>query len=890
MNHNDNASSRSTVPHRESEVAACEHATLLSNHLRAPSAEPAQPAPDSTWGRYADLHDLAPIGYCVLSDTGLILQANRVAATLLGVAEGSLVRQPISRFIFEDDRPAFCEHHRQLSEIGEPQWCELWLLKDDGTKFWARMAGVAVRGTDGGRVCHVVLGDITERERAEAALRESEQRLRAVVETTLDAVITMNADGIITAWNAQAEAVFGWTQMEALGQTVSSLIVPEQHRAAHERGLKRYLDRGAGPILNKRIEITALRKSGDEFPVELAITPVRVGNTVLFSAFMRDITERKLAEAALTEGESRLRAVVEAALDAVITMDAAGLITGWNAQAHTIFGWTPQEAMGQAVSQLIVPTQYRQAHDQGLKRYLASGANALLDDRAESTHACGSSLGSGAGMLVNKRVEITALRKSGEEFPVELTITPVRVGNTVLFSAFMRDITERKKAAEEIERLAFYDPLTGLPNRRLLMDRLGVALAACVRHQRGAALLSIDLDNFRALNDTLGQHKGDQFLQQVSERLLGCIRESETVARLSSDKFVVMLEDLSENRLEAAGRAEAVGGRIRAALSETYQLDGYELHSTVSIGIALFGEQREDIENPLKRADLALSQAKAAGRNNLCFFDPKMQAAAMARSALESDLRGALAKDQFSLYYQPQVTDQRQTTGAEALIRWKHPQRGMASPAEFIPLAEETGIILEVGHWVLETACTQLAHWARAAEAAHLTVAVNVSPRQFAQNDFVQQVLAVLEATGAPAQQLKLELTEGMLVANIEEVIVKMETLQQRGVGFSLDDFGTGYSSLSYLKRLPLNQLKIDKSFVRDVLTDPNDAAIAKTVIALADSLGLAVIAEGVETEAQRDYLASQGCHAYQGYLFCRPVPVQEFEAFARFAPAAAAS
>lgn len=823
------------------------------------SAEPSQPVPDSAWERYADLHDLARIGYCVLSDTGLILQANRVATTLLGAAEGSLIRQPISRFIFDDDQAAFCEHHKQLSEIGEPQWCELWLVKDNGTKFWARMAGVAVRGNDGERVCHVVLGDITERERADAALRESEQCLRAVVETTLDAVITMDAAGVITAWNAQAEAVFGWTLQEALGQTVSSLIVPKQYREAHEQGLKRYLAKGSGPLLNTRIEIAALRKNGEEFPVELAITPFRVANTVSFSAFLRDITERKLAEAALSEGESRLRAVVEAALDAVITMDAAGLITGWNAQAKTIFGWTPQEAMGQAVSQLIIPAPYRQAHDHGLKRFLASGA----------------------GTMINKRVEITALRKTGEEFPVELAITPVRVGNTVLFSAFMRDITERKKAAEEIERLAFYDPLTGLPNRRLLMDRLGVALSASVRHQRGAALLSIDLDNFRALNDTLGQHKGDQFLQQVSERLLKCIRESETVARLSSDKFVVMLEDLSENPLEAAGRAEAVAGRIRTALSQTYQLEGYELHSTVSIGLALFGAEREDVENPLKRADLALSQAKAAGRNNLCFFDPKMQAAAMARSALESDLRGALAKNQFALYYQPQVTDQRQVTGAEALIRWKHPQRGMVSPAEFIPLAEETGVILEVGRWVLENACMQLARWSRAAQTAHLTLAVNVSPRQFAQNDFVHQVLAVLEATGAPAQRLKLELTEGMLVANIEDVIVKMEALQQRGVGFSLDDFGTGYSSLSYLKRLPLDQLKIDQSFVRDILTDPNDAAIAKTVIALADSLGLAVIAEGVETEAQRDYLASQGCRAYQGYLFCRPVPLKEFEAFA---------
>ena len=577
---------------------------------------------------------------------------------------------------------------------------------------------------------------------------------------------------------------------------------------------------------------------------------------------LSDITERKQAEAALRDSEQRLRAVVETTLDAVVTMDAKGYITDWNAQAEKVFGWTREEATGFTVSQLIVPAQHREAHDRGLKRYLAEGV----------------------GPVLNKRIEITAMRKSGEEFPIELAITPMRVGNSLVFSAFMRDITERKTATDKIEslayRLTFYDPLTELPNRRLLMDRLTIALATCVRHRRRGALLSIDLDNFKTINDTRGHHQGDLLLQQVSQRLLTCIRECETVARLGSDKFVVMLENLSDNLLEAASHVELVGERILSSLSQIYQLDDHEHHSTLSIGITLFGESAEGIEEPLKRADLAMHQAKAAGRNGLRFFDPQMQAAVMARASLEADLRAALAKNQLLLYYQGQFKGERQLTGAEALVRWKHPLRGMVLPAEFIALAEDTGLILPLGQWVLETACTQLAAWVRRVETAHLTLAVNVSPRQFHQDDFVDQVLAVLQRTGANPRRLKLELTEGLLITNMEDVIAKMSALKQQGVGFSLDDFGTGYSSLSYLKRLPLDQLKIDQSFVRDILTNPNDAAIAKMVIALADGLGLAVIAEGVETEAQRLFLASHGCDAHQGYLLCRPLALDEFERF----------
>jgi diguanylate cyclase (GGDEF)-like protein len=396
-------------------------------------------------------------------------------------------------------------------------------------------------------------------------------------------------------------------------------------------------------------------------------------------------------------------------------------------------------------------------------------------------------------------------------------------------------------------------------------------------------LLFIDLDNFKTLNDTHGHYQGDLLLEQVARRLSDCSRECDTVARLGGDEFVVMLADLCETTPEAATQVEAVSAKIFSTLTQIYQLEGLKYHITPSMGITLFGgELHESIDETLKRADLAMYQAKAAGRNTVRFFDPQMQAVVSARAALEAGLREAVLNNQFTLFYQAQITGEHQIAGVEALVRWQHPVRGLVVPDEFIALAEETGLILPLGQWVLQTACAQLTRWAGQPQMAHLTVAVNVSARQFHQRDFVNQVLAVLANTGANPQRLKLELTESVLVANVEDVIAKMNALKALGVGFTLDDFGTGYSSLSYLKRLPLNELKIDQGFVKEILLDPNDAAIARMVVALADSLGLVVIAEGVETEAQRDFLADLGCHAYQGFLFGHPLPVQEFEVFCK--------
>ncbi|MBC7918970.1 MAG: EAL domain-containing protein [Rhodoferax sp.] len=474
--------------------------------------------------------------------------------------------------------------------------------------------------------------------------------------------------------------------------------------------------------------------------------------------------------------------------------------------------------------------------------------------------------------------EMQRMRQDGSLMWVTVSGTPIfdAAGNFKGYRGTGRDISARKQAEADIERLAFFDALTGLPNRRLLIDRLTRALDFSVRQISHGGLLFIDLDNFKVLNDTLGHHMGDELLKQVAQRLGNCVRSIDTVARLGGDEFVVMLQDLGDQPAVAAAMAETVGRKILSSLNQPFELAGQRYHSSPSIGITLFFQNQNTVDELLKRADLAMYQSKAAGRNTLRFFDPVMQAAATERAAIEADLRQGLAREEFVLYYQPVVDDQNRTTGVEALVRWKHPSRGMVSPANFIPVAEHTGLILPLGHWVLQTACRQLVVWSQRPSTQRLTIAVNVSTRQFRQPEFSDQLLALLRETGANPYRLKLELTESLLLNEMDDAINKMTELRSIGVSFSLDDFGTGYSSLSYLKRLPLDQLKIDQSFVRDVLKDPNDAAIARTILNLAANLDLGVVAEGVETAGQRDFLLKSGCKSFQGYLFGRPVPVEQ--------------
>jgi diguanylate cyclase (GGDEF)-like protein/PAS domain S-box-containing protein len=469
--------------------------------------------------------------------------------------------------------------------------------------------------------------------------------------------------------------------------------------------------------------------------------------------------------------------------------------------------------------------------------------------------------------------EVWNRRKSGEIYPVWMTITAVedRQGQRSHFVATYSDVTERKEAERQIRHLAFYDALTSLPNRRLLLDRLHQAMLSGQRNSMYGALLFIDLDNFKTLNDTQGHLVGDQLLIEVAQRLRECVREQDTVARLGGDEFVIVLEQLHLEASKAAHQAEQISEKILNRINQPYRLQEREHHSSPSIGVSLFHGQQENSEELLKRADMAMYQAKAAGRNTIRFFDPSMQKTIEAKASMESDLRQALEVGQLSLHYQVQINDDGSLHGAEALLRWEHPLRGMVSPAEFIPLAEESALILPIGQWALRAACQHLQQWS-GTELEAMPLAINISARQFRQTDFVEQVRQMLEEHQLAPQRIKLELTESMVLDDVNDTIEKMRQLREHGCRFSLDDFGTGYSSLAYLRRLPLDELKIDQSFVRDIGIDSNDDAIVRAVIALATSLGLNTVAEGVETEQQRDFLHAHGCTAYQGYLFGRPL------------------
>ncbi|OIN92668.1 MAG: hypothetical protein AUJ20_06785 [Comamonadaceae bacterium CG1_02_60_18] len=683
-------------------------------------------------------------------------------------------------------------------------------------------------------------------------LNARELFLQQIFDTSSAAIFVIDAQEHLARVNQGMADMFGTSVQALVGRDYVSLLHPDMREA------------GCGnmrALFDKTIETTHVEriyKRDDlvEFWGDLRASAFDdvSGKRRFIVCVINDITFSKTAEA-----ELRIAATAFESQQGTTVADAHGLILRVNQAFTRITGYSAAEVVGKN------------------PRVLQSGRHDAVFYKAMWSSIA--QTGAWQGEIWNRR-------KDGEVYPEWLSISAVKdpAGQVTNYVATFSDITARKNAEEQIQNLAFYDTLTHLPNRRLLLDRLAQALATSARHQSLGALLYVDLDNFKTLNETLGHVQGDMLLQAVAQRLNACVREDDTVARLGGDDFVVMLEDLSLNAVDAATQAESVGDKIRLALGESYPVGPFRHHSTPSIGLTLFGGVLpQSTDDPLKRAELAMYQAKAAGRNTLRFFEDRMQQVVAERAALEDDLRDALLANQFLLYYQPQVVGgAARLTGAEALVRWQHPVRGLVSPAEFIPLAEETGMILQLGQWVLETACRQLAVWADQPALAELTLAVNVSAKQFNQADFVAQVQATLARTGAKPQRLKLELTESLLVDDVEGIIAKMVALKAIGVGFSLDDFGTGYSSLSYLKRLPLDQLKIDQGFVRNILSDPNDAAIAKMVVALADSMGLAVIAEGVEMQAQQEFLAHMGCHAYQGYYFSRPVDVTAFAAFAQ--------
>jgi len=736
------------------------------------------------------------------------------------------------------------------------------LIARDGNECQIFDSAAPIRDAQG-RMLGVVLvfSDVTEQYRLQQVLVESEQRYRALVESSPVGVIVHVNEKLAFANPAAVRMLGARDAAELEGRDIRQFVHSRGHDVMDDRAEQMRADLAKGRSTSfPSQDWRYVRLDGSTFDIQAQASVIQLGGQVAVQVSFMDITERKKAQEQLRDNEARFRALTSLSSDWYWEQDAEFRFvqvrddgTDWTEPADRHF--LGADCIGKQRWEMA-DTQLTQAQwDQH---------RAKLQAHREF-----------------REFEVRYQRPDGDFRWASISGMPIFDDRGVFtgYRGIGRDITENKKAQEQINSLAFYDALTELPNRRLLIEQLRQALLTHARNQRYAALLFIDLDNFKTLNDTLGHETGDLLLQQVAQRLLACVREADSVARLGGDEFVVMLPGLSADALDAATDAEQVGHKILDAFVPVFVLAGREYRSTPSIGITLFGHGSQGVEDLLKQADLAMYQAKAAGRNTLRMFDQGMQAAVDARAAMESDLRTAIRQSQFVLHYQAVVDRTGCVSGAEALVRWRHPTRGQVSPGQFIPLAESTGLIVPLGQWVLDGACAQLAAWGASANTRHLTLAVNVSAHQFKAPDFVQLVFNALEHHGADPARLKLELTESLLADNVEDVVQKMTALRARGVAFSLDDFGTGYSSLSYLKRLPLAHLKIDQSFVRDLLVDANDEAIARTIVALGASLGLAVIAEGVETEGQLALLQAMGCETFQGYLFSRPVPIADFEA-----------
>ncbi|OIQ87135.1 cyclic di-GMP phosphodiesterase Gmr [mine drainage metagenome] len=682
-------------------------------------------------------------------------------------------------------------------------------------------------------------------------LDDSRENLEVTLFSIGDAVIATDMTGNVTRMNGVAQQLTGWTQKDAAGLPLPQVfrIINAHTREPADDPVQRVL--ATGKIAGLANHTVLIARDGAEYQIADSAAPIRHENGRISGVVLvfRDVTEEYL----LRE-ELRIAATAFDTQEGIMVSDADNVILRVNAAFTSLTGYAAHEVVGQT------PAMLRSGeHDEGFYQ-------ALWETLAQDHYWQG---------------EIWNRHKSGEVCPVWLTVTTLLddAGKVANYVSSLSDIRQFKRAEEQIHKLAYFDALTGLPNRRMLYDRLKQAIALTGRTHGHGAILFIDLDNFKIINDTRGHDVGDMLLIEVSQRLQSCVRGEDTVARLGGDEFVLMVDRLSDSPDQVVSQIEAVGEKVLQLFARPFVLDGKQHYVTPSIGVSLFHDPGITVDELLKRADTAMYQAKQSGRNAIRFFDPAMQNALEVRVAMESDLRNALSERQFELYYQPQVDLERRVLGAEVLLRWHHPERGMVSPTEFIPLAEESWQILPIGKWVLEAACMQIKQWESAAATRALQLAVNVSARQFRQDDFVDQVRWVLLQTEIDPSRLKLELTESLVIENVNDAIAKMQVLKTMGVRFSMDDFGTGHSSLAALKKLPLDQLKIDQSFVRDIASDPDDAVIAQTIVAMARNLGLDVIAEGVETEEQRVFLQRCGCPAYQGYLFGRPVPIREFEA-----------
>jgi diguanylate cyclase (GGDEF)-like protein/PAS domain S-box-containing protein len=799
----------------------------------------------------------------LFNEAGSLITCNQAALNLLGYENKAELTGLSTEDISPDVQSNGEISHSKTVEITTLAFAngfhrfEWEYLKRDGTLVSVEVVLTPII-INNQQMLHAIWRDISERLAFEKKILTSEKKLQALYDSSMDAWLLMDTSGFIDC-NKAALKLFGCEDKEQLCSMhpgdFSPVKQPSGVFSAEEadKNIAIALKKGSHKFewIHKRVN------NNQSFFADILLSKTEVNNETYIQVVARDISKSKETEAALQNSEKNLRTLFDSSHDAWILSDMKGVFD-CNKAALTLFGVDSLESFISLT--LLDYSSAKQAND--------------IDSAVEAKRYINIALDTGSCQFewLAKRFD------TKQPFYIDVSLNMLELNGEQVLQSTSRDISDRKKIEAEVEKLAKSDSLTGLVNRHVLAERLAHTLKVMKRNNKFGALLFIDLDQFKDINDTLGHNAGDSLLKQVAERLPLCVRESDTVARFGGDEFAILLEELSVDRLNAAAQVESIAKKILAALNKPYLLDGREHYNTPSIGAALYSADNSP-DDILQRADIAMYQAKESGRNTVRFFDPTMQKAIDARVNIERGLQEALINNEFELHYQLQIDSAMKPRGAEAILRWHQPQNGYIPPLEFITIAEKCGLMLPIGQWVLETACKQLSVWQANLSTQHLVIAVNISANQFNEDSFINDLFHAIKQHDINPNLLKLELTEGMLLENIDDIIVKMEKLKNIGVSFSLDDFGTGYSSLQYLKKLPIDQLKIDKSFVRDLETNDQDRSIVQTIIAMAKSLGIDVIAEGVETEEQKQLLIDYGCKNFQGYLFAKPMPINDFEA-----------
>jgi diguanylate cyclase (GGDEF)-like protein/PAS domain S-box-containing protein len=859
----------------------------MSSQVSSTNTPPNQDAAHQTpqeWQQtlleYQAILENAWVGIVFTRDRKL-LHCNPRFSELFGWKHGELQGQP-GRVVYASDE-AYAQVGRVAGPIlasGQVFETDMQMCRKDGSTFMAHVFAKAINASDTAAGTIWIAEDVTERRDAEAKLQRLFLEQQAIFENASVSIV-FTRDGTIVRCNPGADAMYGWPPGSLAGQPASVFFKDADDYAR--------FGAIAGPVLSSGklldLEWPNARKDGSTFWCRNRAKAIEAGDGSRSTIWItEDTSARKDAEESLRKLLAQQRAILDNASVGIL-FTSAGVIVDCNPRMEDIFGWLRGTLAGETAQVFFADAEEYASFGAAAGPILAAGE--LLDlewqnlrkdgTRVWCRHlARGIDLGNGQMSTVwitedisQRKAAEEALQRAHDEMEQRVRERTIELAAA---NALLRaEVDERLQAEDRVRHMANHDALTGLPNRRLLHDRLYQAIALAHRHRQKVAVMFIDLDRFKTINDTLGHACGDLLLQEVGKRIGAELREGDTVARLGGDEFVVVLPEL-----EDANAAAVIAQKLSAVFSSAFLVAGNDLHVTPSIGIAIYPDDGTDPETLTRNADTAMYHAKDTGRNNHKFFTEQMNIAAAERFALENRLHNAIERNELLLYYQPRIAiDTRRASGFEALLRWRHPEQGMISPASFIPVAEETGLIVPIGEWVLREACRQHVAW-RSEGHAPLPIAVNLSPRQFRQHNLVEVVARTLVETGMEAHYLELEITEGSLMQMTEHTLTTLESLNALGVKLSIDDFGVGYSSLSYLKRFPVDQLKIDQSFVRDIATDPDDAAIVSAIIGLARNLALNVIAEGVETAEQLAFISASGCNEAQGFYFSHPLPAEE--------------